>query len=198
MVGEIMAYKNNSAHTEANGKVEMIFAVAGNSRGEAMPTGWCDNEELEIGSGHPIRYYDFAAGEYYYEQVHLSHGTDFSRESGLVDFDVHFFNKTSDTGDVVLKISLWHLYPGRVMSGLDTADVTYEKTLTFTDGVANKFSAAYVEDAIDLSAWAANQTPHDGMLYKLERLTTGDTKTGGLGVIHQELWMPDDGTIWNG
>ncbi len=187
-----------NCYTESNGKIEHMFAVAGNWRLNTMPVGWCTNEKLDIsGSGDEINYFEFAAGDVYYEMIHLGHGWDFDPagpKQGLVDCDLHFFNVNTNTGQVTFRISMWHLYAGRVMSVL-AADVVHDKVINFSSGIANQFSVAYVEDAIDMSSFHANRTKHDGMLYKIERLTAGDTKTGGVGIIHNELWFPTSGLL---
>jgi len=192
-----MAYRQITGHAEANGKIEVLFAIARAAKRATMPTNWCDNEEYDVsGSGDNMRVYQFETGEYYLEQVHIPHGVDFSKLSGLVDWDLHFWIPTTATGNIVFKVSLWHLYAGRVIDTL-SPDRTYTKTITISSGTAHLLSVAYVENAIDMSAWHANRTTHDGMLYKLERLAAGNTLVGSVDVIHQELWFPHDGTMWN-
>lgn len=194
--GDVLIDGKVVGRSEANGKREHVFAAAALGRREIMPVGWCSNVPLTVsdsGTVDDMRIYSFSAGDVYYEHWHIGHWVDFSKKSGLVDFDLHFCNMTTDTGSTTFRLSMWHLKPGDILDSRGAADTIYDIIFTFSSGTAKLFGVAYVENAMDMSGWDTGRTTHDGMLLKLERLSAGDTKAGDVGVIHNEQWYPTNG-----
>ena len=185
--------------TEHNQKVEIVFGVARRwKRRGAISTGWPDIIDLQVGSnsGEEVAVFRYERNEQYTEQFHIPHGIDFSLDS--IDGDMHFLVSQAAAGadeTIKMKISMWHLYTGRVLSGL-TADATYTMSITVTSSESPlAFRVNYKEDMLDLSSWETNRTIHDGMMVKIERLGSGsgDNFGGYLYLMHGELWLPTDG-----
>lgn len=191
-----MAYKRGMLKLEENGKQEIVFNVARHLKKLDLGVGWPTIVDYSpAGSDAIFTGLSFAKTDQYTEQFHLPHGADFSLDS--IDVDFHYMMTTADTAKVVkMKLSLWHAYIGRDISALGAADADY--TWSFTPNANDYiYDEAYVEDAIDLSAWQTNRNIHDGIIVRMERLDggDGDTHDGEVFLMHNELWLPTDGRI---
>jgi hypothetical protein len=191
----VAAYRYVTMHAGSTGKVEQVFADAGNAKQISMPVGWCTVEDLVYSTGGEyIRVYQFAKDKEFMGHKHIPHGADLSTTA--CDMDMHWCMDTAATADVKLRLSLWHLYDGRTLSGITTPDFVIDVTLsTLASDGAYYFDDALSLDSMDLTTWNTNRTVHDELAYKFERLgaAEGDTHGGNFQLMHGEIFWPSNG-----
>ena len=188
--------EQRNLHTEDDSRIEVCFAVARHLKQTGLDTGWPTIVDYSpAGSVAVMTGMSFAQGEAYTEQFHIPHGVDFSMDT--CHLDLHYMMTTADASKIVkMKLSLWHIYEGRDVSALTGPDATYTFTIS-PNANDYVFDDAFVEDALDLSAWETNRSIHDGLIARLERLESGDGDTHGgeFFSIHSEIWLPTDGRL---
>lgn len=187
-------------HSENNLKIEMLFAEARTVKNFIPPTGHADIVPFQFGVDATETEYlwEIDQGEFIGDSQHIRHGVDFSVANGLADWDMHFCNRSANTGIAKFTVDLWHKYAGRTFINIAAPDATYDFQLDYSGGASqNVFAIAYSPDVFDLSSWQANRSTHDSIKFKLRRWSSaqGDTLNGMIGIEHKEIWFPSNGLI---
>lgn len=187
-------------HTEGNLKTEMLFAQAARERNFQPPSGHADIKGFQYGTAarHSEYLWAMDQGKFINDSQHIRHGWDFSLANGLCDWDMHFCNRSTNTGIAKFTLELFHKYAGRTFASIANPDVSYDFELDYSAGAqTDVFGAAYAPNVLDLSAWNANRTVHDSIKFILRRWSSGegDTLNGIIAIEHMEIWGPNNGII---